>query len=113
MQSPTDRKAIDSNYRWELICLDAKTGSRLWTRLAMEGKPRLKTHRDNTYATETPVTDGNYVVAYFGMMGLFCYDLDGELVWKKDLGNYPMSHEWGTSSSPAILDDKSLLAGRQ
>ena len=102
-------QSVDSNYRWELICLDAKTGSRLWTKLAMEGKPRLKTHRDNSYATETPVTDGKYVVAYFGMMGLFCYDMDGDLVWKKDLGNYPMNHEWGTSSSPAVMDDKIFL----
>lgn len=99
----------DSNYRWELICLDATTGRRLWTQLAMEGKPRLETHRDNTYATETPVTNGKYVIAYFGMMGLFCYDLDGQLVWRKDLGNYPMDHDWGTSSSPALLDDKIFL----
>jgi outer membrane protein assembly factor BamB len=96
----------ESNYRWEVVCLDAKTGENLWTRLAMEGKPRLKTHRDNTYASETPVTNGKYVVAYFGMMGLFCYDLDGELIWKKDLGLFPMDHEWGTSSSPAVLDNK-------
>ncbi len=102
-------QSVDSDYRWELICLDATTGSRLWTKLAMEGKPRLQTHRDNSYATETPVTNGKYVVAYFGMMGLFCYDLDGNLVWKKDLGNYPMGHEWGTSSSPAVLDDKIFL----
>ena len=94
----------DSVYRWEMICLDAKTGRRLWTQVAMEGKPRLKKHRDNTYASETPVTDGKLVVAYFGMMGLFCYDLDGELVWKKNLGHYPMSHDWGTASSPTLLD---------
>jgi outer membrane protein assembly factor BamB len=102
-------QSIDSTYRWELICIDPESGRRLWTKLAMEGKPRLKTHRDNTYASETPVTDGKFVVAYFGMMGLFCYDLDGELIWKKDLGQYPMSHDWGTSSSPALLDGKVYL----
>ncbi len=100
---------IESNYRWELICLDAKTGDRLWTKLVMEGKPKFKKHRDNTYASETPVTDGKLVVVYFGMMGLFCYDLDGELIWKKDLGQYPMNHEWGTSSSPTLLDGKVFL----
>ena len=66
-----------SDYRWEILCLDAKTGKVLWNRTALEGKPRLETHRDNTYASETPVSDGQYVVAYFGMMGMFCYDLDG------------------------------------
>ncbi len=95
-----------SDYRWEVLCLDAKTGKVLWTKMALEGKPRLETHRDNTYASETPVSDGKYVVAYFGMMGMFCYDLDGELVWKKDLGHHPMAQDWGTSSSPTILDGK-------
>ena len=98
-----------SEYRWEVLCLDAKSGEKLWSKVALQGKPRLKTHRDNTYASETPVTDGKYVVVYFGMMGLFCYDTDGNLVWQKDLGNFPMSHDWGTSSSPALLDGKVFL----
>ncbi len=95
-----------SDYRWEVLCLDAKTGKVLWTKTALEGKPRLETHRDNTYASETPVSDGKYVVAYFGMMGMFCYDFDGALIWKKDLGLHPMAQDWGTSSSPTILDGK-------
>jgi outer membrane protein assembly factor BamB len=99
-QNPT------SDYRWEVLCLDSKTGKVLWTKTALEGKPRLETHRDNTYASETPVSDGKYVVAYFGMMGMFCYDLDGTLIWKKDLGLHPMAQDWGTSSSPTILDGK-------
>ncbi|MBL8814947.1 MAG: PQQ-binding-like beta-propeller repeat protein [Planctomyces sp.] len=95
-----------SNYRWEILCLDAKTGTILWTKTALEGNPRLETHRDNTYASETPVSDGKYILAYFGMMGMYCYDLDGVLIWKKDLGLHPMAQDWGTSSSPAILDGK-------
>lgn len=95
-----------SDYRWEVLCLDAKTGKVLWTKTALEGKPRLETHRDNTYASETPVSDGKFVVAYFGMMGMFCYDFDGALIWKKDLGLHPMAQDWGTSSSPTILDGK-------
>jgi outer membrane protein assembly factor BamB len=99
-------QSSSSDYRWEVLCLDAKTGKLLWTKTALEGKPRLETHRDNTYASETPVSDGKYVVAYFGMMGMFCYDLDGTLIWKKDLGLHPMAQNWGTSSSPTILDGK-------
>ncbi len=99
-------QSSSSDYRWELLCLDAQTGKVLWSRTALEGKPRLQTHRDNTYASETPVSDGRYVVAYFGMMGMFCYDLDGALIWKKDLGVHPMAQDWGTSSSPTILDGK-------
>jgi outer membrane protein assembly factor BamB len=87
------QKNKSSAHDWKVICLDANTGKQLWTKLALHSKPRLGTHRDNTYATETPVTDGKFVVAYFGMMGVFCYDLDGNEVWKKDLGNFTMNGE--------------------
>ncbi len=95
-------------YRWEIHCLDRATGKTLWTELALEAKPRIPTHGSNTFATETPVTDGERVYAYFGMHGVFCLDLSGKLVWKKDLGSYPMQMGWGTASSPA-LDEKRLF----
>jgi outer membrane protein assembly factor BamB len=91
-------------HRFEVHCYDLATGEALWKRVAIEEKPRIRTHRSNTYASETPVTDGERVYAYFGMTGLFCYDLEGELVWQKDLGAYPMIHDWGTASSLAISD---------
>ena len=98
------QKNKDSEHVWKVICLDAKSGKPLWSKDAIKSQPRLGTHRDNTYASETPVTDGSKVVAYFGMMGVFCYDLEGNELWKKDLGNFPMKNEWGTSSSPIIHD---------
>ena len=74
-----------------------------------EGHPPLERHGDNTYATETPVTDGKHIWAYFGMIGLYCCDMDGKLVWSKDLGNFPMKAGWGTSSSPVLYDDKLIV----
>jgi outer membrane protein assembly factor BamB len=65
----------------------------------------VPTHRSNTYASETPVTDGKRLYVYFGMLGVFCYDLDGEQVWKKDLGTYEMKRGWGTASSLALHED--------
>lgn len=98
----TDQKNKNSEHKWMVLCLDAMSGKVLWSKESIKSKPRLGTHRDNTYASETPVTDGTKIVAYFGMMGVFCYDLDGKELWKKDLGNFPMKNEWGTSSSPII-----------
>ena len=92
----------DVMYRWEVHCLDRATGETLWMQVAIEQKPTIATHRTNTYASETPVTDGERVYAYFGMTGLFCYDLAGNLIWKKDLGSYSMMLGWGTGSSPAL-----------
>ncbi|HQR06753.1 MAG TPA: PQQ-binding-like beta-propeller repeat protein [Gemmatales bacterium] len=98
----------DVLYQWEVYCLDKNTGKTLWKQQALEAKPRIATHGSNTYASETPVTDGERVYCYFGMMGLFCYDFDGKLVWKKDLGSFPMQMGWGTSSSP-VLEGENLF----
>lgn len=96
-------------YRWEVHCYDTASGDLLWKEVALEGNPPIPRHGQNTYASETPVTDGNHVYAYFGMTGLFCYDMDGNLVWKQDLGTYPMRAGWGTSSSPVLHGDKLCL----
>lgn len=100
---------MEAIYSWELHCLDANTGKLKWKAVMLEGHPRLERHGQNTYATETPVTDGKHVWAYFGMMGLFCCDMEGKVVWKMDLGNYPMKAGWGTSSSPVLYEDKLFL----
>jgi outer membrane protein assembly factor BamB len=89
-------------YQWKVLCLDAKTGDVVWERLAHEGRPTIATQASNTYASETPVTDGERLYAYFGMTGLFCYDLAGKPLWKKDLGHHPMQMGWGTGSSPTL-----------
>ena len=96
----------DVVYRWEVHCIDRASGKTLWTQLALESKPRIPTQPSNTYATETPVSDGEHVYAYFAMHGLFCYDFDGNLVWKKDLGSFPMMAGWGTASSPVLDGDR-------
>ena len=92
----------DAEYSWVVYCLDANTGEELWRQVAHGGTPNIPTHRDNTYASETPVTDGERLYVYFGMTGLFTYDLDGNLLWEKDLGNYPTRGNWGTSTSPVL-----------
>ena len=98
----------DVVYRWEVYCLDRATGKIVWKELALEGKPRVPIQQSNTYATETPVTDGERVYAYFGMHGLFCYDFAGKLVWKKDLGSFPTQMGHGPASSP-VLDGERLF----
>ena len=97
--------------KWAVIALDRKTGSTVWQRTAYEGVPREKRHIKATYANATPVTDGRYVVAFFGSQGLYAFDMDGTPVWKKDLGvlntgAYDLpEYEWGTASSPIIYKD--------
>jgi outer membrane protein assembly factor BamB len=98
----------DIVYRWEVYCLDRATGKVLWKQLAREGKPRIAKQASNTYASETPVTDGERVYAYFGMHGLYCYDTAGKPIWQKDLGAYTMVMGQGSASSP-VLDGERLF----
>jgi len=81
------------------------SGKVLWEQTPFEGKPSMPKHRGNTYASETPVTDGERVVAYFGVKGIVCYDLSGKPQWSKNLDAYPMRAGWGTGSSPIIVGD--------
>jgi outer membrane protein assembly factor BamB len=75
-----------SIHQWRLYCLDKKSGQILWEHTATEGIPKDKRHIKSTYANSTPVTDGEYVIAFFGSEGLFTYDVNGKFLWKKDLG---------------------------
>jgi outer membrane protein assembly factor BamB len=95
---------IDS-YQWKLICLDSATGKTLWEKVVREGRPTMTIHANNTYASETPATDGERVIAYFGMTGVYCYDLAGELLWTRELGTQKMQFGWGTGSSPVLFGD--------
>ena len=99
----------DVVYKMEVYCLNAATGDVLWKQTAYEGKPRIPTQPSNTYASETPVTDGARIYAYFGMHGVYCYDFTGKLLWKADLGSHPMALGFGTGSSPALADGRLFI----
>jgi len=90
---------------YEIYCLDLNSGDLLWKQVAYKEIPYLPSRRENTHANETPVTDGKRVYVYFGMIGLYCYDFDGNLIWEKDLGSYPTESTWGAGTSPLIYDD--------
>jgi outer membrane protein assembly factor BamB len=93
-------------YRWKVMCLDRATGKVLWENLAKEGKPSISIHSTNTYASETPIIDGERLYVYFGMTGLYCFDLEGKQLWSKELGSFNMMNGWGAGSSPAIDGDR-------
>ena len=96
-------------YKYQVICVDLNSGKEIWRKSVKEGKPPMPRHSTNTYATETPVTDGERIYAYFGMNGVFCLNMDGNLLWQKDLGVYEMRAGWGTASSPTRLDDRLFI----
>lgn len=98
-------------HTWRIYGLDKKSGRVIWSETAYEGVPKARRHVKATQANSTPATDGRYVVAVFGSEGLACYDVNGKLLWKQDLGVLnpglwdDPSSSWGHSSSPIIYKD--------
>ncbi|MEM8734987.1 MAG: PQQ-binding-like beta-propeller repeat protein, partial [Planctomycetota bacterium] len=102
----------DGIQTWEIISFDKMSGKQLWKRIAHRGKPRATRHAKATHANSTLACDGRHLVAFFGSEGLYCYSLDGTLLWKRDLGIVNISKYgigWGYASSPTIADGRILL----
>jgi outer membrane protein assembly factor BamB len=104
-----ERGAPKEEHRWMVYCVDWKTGKISWEREAYRGVPKTTRHLKNSYASETPVTDGERVYAYFGNLGLFCYDLKGKLLWKQDFESRRTRFGWGTAASPVLYRDRIII----
>lgn len=105
----------EGDFSWHLYCLDKKNGKILWEKTVHKGAPKVKRHPKASHASATPCTNGKYVVAFFASEGLYCYDMDGTLVWKKDLGVINQGApgapglEWGGGASAVIHENKIIL----
>ena len=93
-------------YQFAVLGLDRKTGKTLWQKTAREEVPHEGfKQNDGSFASASPVTDGEHVFAFFGSRGLYCYDLNGDLKWSKDLGKMRIALGFGEGSSPALFGD--------
>ncbi len=99
-----------SVHEWKVYCIDKNSGKILWEKTSYKGVPKIKRHPKSTHANSTMATDGNYAVAFFGSEGLYCYDMKGNLQWKKDFGVLKSvffimkNAEWEFASSPVIYN---------
>jgi outer membrane protein assembly factor BamB len=92
-----------------LYCLDIQNGKVLWKHEFHSGQPPGGRHRKNSFASETPVTDGRYVYVYVANLGLYAYDMKGAQVWRTSLEAYPIYLDFGTGGSPALMDGKIVI----
>lgn len=112
-----DVESVDEDFEFDFIvyCLDKNSGKILWKQTANKSKPAVKRHAKSTHANPTVATNGEHVIAFFGSEGLYCYDMDGNLKWKKDLGVldsgwfYDPGYQWGFGASPTLFEDKVIV----
>ena len=108
-ERPFGIKFPNTIYQYVILCFDRNTGQELWRRVAVEKVPHEGHHNDNSFASHSPTTDGNRIYAWFGSAGMFCYDLSGEFVWKRDLGEVSTRLSFGEGSSPVVHDGRVVI----
>lgn len=89
-------------YQFVVICVDRNTGKEMWRDVACEDVPHEGRHSTNTYASASPTTDGQRLYVSFGSRGIYCYDLAGQRLWQRDLGDMRTRYGWGEATSPVI-----------
>lgn len=92
-----------------LYCLDLKTGAVAWKREFHAGRPPGGRHRKNSFASETPATDGKSVFVYAANMGLYAFDLKGRQLWKTPLEANPIYLDFGTGASPVLHGNQLIV----
>jgi outer membrane protein assembly factor BamB len=96
----------DGEIRWVVTCFDAATGMTRWETVIARGPPPGPVHVKNTYASETPVTDGERIYAAFAGIGIVCLDMDGQRVWEHRWKPRTMRAGWGPAASPVLHGDR-------
>jgi outer membrane protein assembly factor BamB len=97
------------NLHYFLYSIDLHSGKINWTREFFAGRPPGGRHRKNSFSSETPVTDGKRVYVYITNLGLFAYDFKGNKVWNTPLESFPTILDFGTASSPALVNDLVII----
>jgi outer membrane protein assembly factor BamB len=100
-----------AEHTFQLLCLNRKTGKILWQQTAITAVPHEGHHPTyGSFASNSPVTDGKYVYAFFGSRGIYCYDMKGKLIWKKDYGvQMRMRMAFGEGMAPVLSGDRLIL----
>ncbi len=101
-----ERPTPTDEHRWMVLAFSVSTGELRWEQEVYRGIPAGPRHLKNTYASETPVTDGEHIYVYFGNVGLFCLDMTGRVLWSQTFDLVDTRAGWGMASSPVLHEDR-------
>jgi outer membrane protein assembly factor BamB len=104
-----DSVPVTHRHQFVVMAIHRRDGTPAWKRVATEAWPHEGGHYTGSLASNSPVTDGEMLYVNFGSRGLYAYDLEGNLKWKKDLGKMHTLHAHGEGSSPVIHKDALIV----
>jgi len=105
--APRGGLAARGVHRFVVMAINRKDGKVVWQQTARDAEPHEASHNDNgTWASSSAITDGEHVIAPFESQGIYAYDMNGKLVWHKDLGDKYMRNTFGEGSTPALYKDR-------
>jgi outer membrane protein assembly factor BamB len=104
--SPT---STDYIHDFVVLSVDKNNGEILWQTSVREELPYSYTHEFGSWASNSPVTDGMNIYAYFGSHGLYCLNKEGKIIWERDLGRMEKVRSFGEGSSPILYEDKLIV----
>ena len=102
-------KSTDLIHKFAVVSVDKNTGEIQWQTVVREEMPYSKTHEFGSWASNSPVTDGEKIYAYFGSHGLYCLNMEGEILWEKDFGRMEKVMSFGEGSSPYLYKNKLVV----
>lgn len=107
--NPMSPTQTDFIHQFKVISLDKNSGKINWQTIVTEELPQERTHELGSWASNSPITDGENIYAFFGSRGLYCLDMKGAVKWKRNFGQMDIVASFGEGSSPAISKDKIFI----
>lgn len=102
-------KGTSKIHQYQVLAINRSDGSIAWQNTARQELPHEGIQMTASWASGSPITDGTHIYAWFGSKGLYCYDMSGNLVWDKDLGDMIIKNKWGEGSSPVLYEDRIVV----
>ena len=100
---------VTRRHKFVVMAINRGNGDILWTKTVHQAVPHAGGHVTASLASQSPITDGKHIFAFFGSYGLYCLSLEGDLIWEKDLGRIHSLHGHGEGSSPALHENTLIV----
>ncbi len=102
-------RKTDVKHRFVVMSISRSSGKVMWQKTVAEEVPQEATHDLGSWASGSPITDGEFVYAYFGSRGLYCLDMSGNLKWERDFGEMSKRMQFGEGSSPTLYGNTIIV----